>query len=636
MTLLLALLTAHASGVVHDGSTVAPLTALSLDVAVDGRIAEGVARYTFAPVGDGFHFGAALPEGAAVVGLRVRLDGTWIDATAIPAATALPTPDGSLADLLPGDVFSAALPGPSVDPLEVELSWQAILAAEQGAVTLPIPLSDGGLNPSDPTVDWSVEVRGQRALERFEASVGSASLTGGVGAGSGSAALSTLDGGLTLSWTEAPLVFGLEVVAYKPGVDPFTGEGDPDGYALFTVVPGPPDRSARVDTLTAFVVDSSASMQGRPMRLATESAQTWLEQLEPDDRFNLVPYTSIAVPFQGRSPRATEGAVDRAVRFLERQRPAGLSDPTDGLVTALALLDDTVQQRSFFSCGGTTGAGGPPVRDAPIEPVGDPVVVAPYVVWITDGGATIGALDTRDIVEQVVGANAVGASVFAVGVGDGVDRELLEQVTAANRGEVRLAERVGDVPDVVAQLRERIADPVLVQPTASLPGATDLAPAALPDATSGTELVFALRYSAPGQTHLRLTGLRGQGTYDERLAVVLPSVAETTPAVARVWAQLRVADLDRRYLDGETALLGSIEQLVRQYGVSSAVVQLGFVDPDAPTADGALGTYAASDAAGCGCATDRGLAGGVPLLLVGLIALRRRRRPRSSRSVSAG
>lgn len=619
-----------ASGVLYDAQSYGRLLSVDLDVQVDGRIATGTAEYVFDPVVEGLHFATALPEGAAVVDLQARLDGDWVQATAEPAITAQPGPDGSLDDLLAGDVFTVALPGGSLEPVEILISWQIVLRAEDGAVALQIPMSDGGLNPSDPQVRWTGDVVGHGVLSTVSATPGTATLTDGVGRIFGALPLSALDT-LVLGWTEPAALFGLEVRTYRPSFDPFTGEGDPDGYALVTVLPGPPDPGARVDALYTFVLDSSASMQGRPMHTAVAANAAWLRKLKPTDRFNLIPYTSVAVPFRGRAPEATDGAVDRAIAFLERQSPAGLSDPTDGLVTGLALLDDTVQNRSFFSCGGTTGAAqGPPERGAEIGPArGEPVVVAPYVVWITDGGASTGDTDHDTISNAILDANSLGASVFAVGVGGGVDRALLERIAGEHRGEVRYADRVGDVAEVVAGLRDRIANPVLVHPSADVADTTLQAPAALPDVAVGTEMVFAFRYTEPGQTTLRLRGLRGQEEYSERFALVLPGFGNETPAVARVWAQLRARDLDRQVLAGNDAAYTELERLVRNYGVSSDAVTLGFTGAldeygYSPSADMASMGAASKDGAGCGCATPRGLAGGFPMLMLLVLASRRR------------
>lgn len=612
---------AHASGLLYGDDGYVPLRSVDHAVAVDGRLATGTARYVFDPSPSGATVALALPVGAAATDLRVRLGGDWVVAGASVATTAPPTPDGAPGALLPGDVITASLPAGSVEPVEVEVSWQALLVASDGGLRLEIPLSDGGLNPSDPAVSWSATVTSDRPVT---------DLSGDPGL-SGTAPLSDL-GTWTLTWREEPGPFGISVRTYRPPVDPYTGEGEPDGYALVTLLPGPEDPTTRVDTLTAFVIDASASMQGRSWDTAVAGTARWLRASPEDDRFTVVPYTSMAVPFRATAPHATDRSVEAAIAFLERQQPAGLSDPADGLVTGLALLDDTVLGRGFFSCAGTTGAHGPPVAGAPIQPARGPEErVAPYVVWITDGGASTGAVEPDAISEAVAAADAVGASVFAIGVGPDVDRALLQRIAGEHRGEVRYADRVEDVPEVVAALRDRIANPVLVQPRASVRGASQQAPEALPDVTLGTEVVFAFRYRRSGDTAIRLTGIRGQVDHDEVFDVMLPSVATGDPVVARAWAQLRAEDLDRRIRAGDDSVWSELESLVADYGVASEFVVLDFapLDPYAPTADAAA--MSTGSASGCGCATDRSLAGGVPLAVVALVAARRRRstdRPR--------
>ena len=336
---------ALSSGVLYDNQGFRALASLDLTVTVDGRIATGTARYGFAAANGPQTLVVALPDGAAVSSLRAWIDGAWITAGASPGLQPLPpAPGGPIASLLPGDLFFATLPDPLGAPVEIEVVWQDVLSAASGSLSLEIPLADGGLNPSDPVVTLSADLAGNSTIQTVSSNLGSANTTDTGATATASEPLSDLDH-WALAWTEAPLPFGVEVRAFRPEIDPFTGEVDPDGYALVTLVPGAPDPAARVDAIYTFVLDASASMQGRPMNTAVAAASTWLLGLDDTDRFNLVPYTSVAIPFRGRAPRATDGAVSGAIRFLERQRPAGLSDPTDGLVTAISLLDDTVQQR---------------------------------------------------------------------------------------------------------------------------------------------------------------------------------------------------------------------------------------------------------------------------------------------------
>lgn len=605
--------TAWASGVLRDDAGVVPLQDLHVQVEVTGRIAEGVATYAFGPtVGGDATFEASLPEGAVVAGLRYRdRMGEWVTASASPGGPG-PEPTLDTAVVL-YDLSGAAV--------RVELTWQKVLSARAGAVEMAVPLNDGGTNPLGVPVTMAFDVLGlEPVLEATLSPDGEPTVDG-------HDVQATWTGGLddapavTLTWREDAAELAAWVLAFRPAVDPFTGIEAPDGYAVAVLQPGAVDPEDRVDKLFTFVLDTSASMSGHPLAVATEAGGAWLESLEPADRFNLVPYTSHPLPFRARAVTATEEHVDRARAFLDRQRATGLSDPAEALVTALDLEEDTVQSRGFFGCAGTAlGPEGdaPPLPDSPVvTEAARAARVAPYVVWLTDGGASTGRLHPVDIVQDVAAANRVHASLFAVGVGDAADRELLRSVAASNRGEAQFATTVDDVPAVIAALQERIADPLLVAPAVEVPGASLQAPAALPDLTGGHEVVVAFRYATPGDASLSLTGIRGTEDVDEVFEIDLPAADPLWPAVARAWAQLRLADLEARYWAGDTGVYDQILSLVETYGVASDVVPLGF---DAP-ADG----YGSDYGAGCGCG---GSAAPVlwPLLPVALLIRRRRTR----------
>lgn len=599
---------ALASGVLRDPGGVVPLQSLDVAVAVTGRIAEATARYAFAaPEAGSATLDLTLPEGAALAGLRFRQGPEWVEAQALPGGAPGPT----------------SLPLEAL-PVEVEVTWQRVLAAERGALTVTVPLDDGGANPPGVPVDVTFDVTALAAVT--EATL----LPEGVPAVGGTEVLAGWSGTLgaalevSLAWTEEADVLGAEVLAYRPAVDPFTGEEAPAGYALAVLRPGAVEPDARVERLFTLVLDTSSSMQGRSLEVATEAAATFLESLEPTDRFNLVPYTSHALPLRGRAAPATEDRLARAEAFLERQRASGLSDPAEALVTALELADATVHGAGFFGCQGTAlGPDGdlPPLPDQPIRTAdGRDARIAPSVVWITDGGASSGTISRDAIVAEVVAANEPGAGIFAIGIGPSADARLLAAVTRANRGEAYLVADAGEVPGVVAAIRDRIADPLLVAPRVEVPGAVHQAPRTLPDLSGGHEVVLAFRYTEPGEVGLRLTGTRGREDLDEVFAVTLPEEDASLVVVARAWAQLRIADLDARWLAGDTSVEDEILALVEAYGVASVAVPLGFSDGDTGAFLGDPAPF--GDQAACAC-DGGGLAVTWPALLL-LLAVRRR------------
>lgn len=609
--MILALLTpALASGVLYKSSTYGSLGSLDAEVQVAGRVAGTTTLWTWPDLPAGrWTFAAVVPDEASVAGLRYRhAGGEWVSAGTADAESVSvgPGPDGEVSALLPGTVFSTPLPNLDVNgTLELELSWQQVLAADGGRLSVAVPLDDGGLNPTAAAVAVSFSVVGLEPLsDAALAPEGDLAIAGTTAAAGWSGTLGDADAAV-LDWTEEPGAFGVELLAYRPELDPFTGEEGGPGYGLLVLVPGPVDPDARVDQLFTFVLDVSDSMAGAPLETAVAAGSAWLRALAETDRFNVIPYASQAWPFRGTAPLATPGAVDRAVSFLERQTAGGLSDPEEALTTALTLADDTLQHRRFLGCGGTRrgpDGDGPPVAESEITAVDGGLAAAAYVVLLTDGRATSGVTDPAEIAARVREQNGFGASLYALGVGPDVDTALLTQLALDNRGEARFLAGPDDVAEAVAALQERLADPLLVQPEVAVGGAWDPAPAALEDLAGGHELLLAFRFDEAGPTDVLLSGLRGPDDILEFHTIDLPLSDERMPVIARAWAQLRVRDLDGAYGAGDWGAYAELQTLVETYGVASEVVTLAFDSPES-SADGAATAVAGDSAAGCGCTT---------------------------------
>ncbi len=624
---------AWASGVLYRGTDYAELATLDVDVEVAGRVAGATTRWSWPDVPSGrWTFATVVPEGASVSGLRYRqADGDWISAgaTHIDDVVVEDGPDGDLRELLPGEVFSTPLPSFSESgELALELSWQQVLRADEGALSLVVPLDDAGLNPVVPQVSVAFDVVGLEPVIEATLSDGEVTVAGTAAAASWSGELDEVSE-LALTWTEEPGEFGVALLAYRPEQDPFTGETGGPGYGLLVLVPGVVDESVRVDQLFTFVVDTSDSMGGAPLETAVAAGGTWLEALEERDRFNVIPYASQSWAFRATAPTATEGAVERAVAFLERQAASGLSDPAEALTSALDLADDTLQQRHFLGCGGTArGPEGdaPPLADNTIEAADGGLAAAAYVVWLTDGGATVGETDPDAIAWALSDANTLNASLYALGIGAAADTELLGRLARENRGEAGFVADSAGVAEAVGALQARLADPLLVQPEVWVDGGWDQAPAALEDLSGGHELLLAFRFEAVGEAEVRLGGLRGPEDIDQAWTVVLPAVEESHSVIARAWAQLRVRDLDIAWLAGDTSVYSELLDLVETYGVASDVVTVAF-DTSAPeSAEGDAAT-AMVDSAGYGCSSAPP-ALGWPLWAGLLAACLRRRAPR--------
>jgi hypothetical protein len=197
------------------------------------------------------------------------------------------------------------------------------------------------------------------------------------------------------------------------------------------------------------------------------------------------------------------------------------------------------------------------------------------IVFLTDGEATSGVTSTAEIVKDVALANTGGARIFTFGVGDQVNRELLERLGTTNRGAVEYIASNEGIDARVGAFFARIAQPVLSNLSVDF-GERDVTftyPHTLPDLYKGLELVLAGRYSGAGADGGEVV-LRGDlnGTRKEfRARVKFPVEEPQNPFVARLWARRRVESLlSEVRLEGESeARKQEIIQLAERFNIAT-------------------------------------------------------------------
>ena len=147
------------------------------------------------------------------------------------------------------------------------------------------------------------------------------------------------------------------------------------------------------------MLDTSGSMEGEKIEQAREALLYVLEHLNPDDRFNIVEFSTGAREY-ARELVAPSEAED-AARWVERLGATGGTDINLALLTALDM----------------------------VEP-GRPTMI----LFLTDGLPTEGEIDTSRIIANVADAAPENVRLFAFGVGDDVDAILLDTLSSEHHG----------------------------------------------------------------------------------------------------------------------------------------------------------------------------------------------------------
>jgi Ca-activated chloride channel homolog len=335
-----------------------------------------------------------------------------------------------------------------------------------------------------------------------------------------------------LYYSLSPDAIAVNLLSYKPY--------DEDGYFLLLVAP-PVEAaaSAVVAKDVVLVLDTSGSMDGEKIQQAKDAATYVLDHLGPDDRYNIVSFSTATRLFSDKPVPASRRGEGKD--FVKRLNAAGSTDINRALLEALTGAD---AQR--------------------------PTVV----IFLTDGLPTAGETDPDRIVANVSGSAPKSVRLFAFGVGYDVDTVLLDQLSENQRGASSYVQPEQKIDEEVSGFYAKVSAPVLVDVDLKLASVRieDVYPYPLPDLFAGSQLIVAGRYRQGGTSDLTLTGtVNGKPqTYTYRnLTFVERGGNEFIP---RLWAQRKIG-----YLLTQIRLKGPSDELVKE--VVDLSTRFGIVTP---------------------------------------------------------
>ena len=417
--------------------------------------------------------------------------------------------------------------------------------------------------------------------------------------------------------------------------DPLAGSdvaGVSGGY--LTMVLAPPARIVDEDVRPrelVFVLDTSGSMRGFPLEKSKAVVAKAIEGMRANDTFNLITFagkTRILWP----EPRpATEENRELARNFVDglaggggtemmqainqalvqgdanaMPDAAGLANlPADGRMVSVA-----VPYSSIVVDGGRTwlvvreglrlplsmSVSLPTMKDQDpdVELLGrwltldgerrfeiaqagfvERTMTPPMriVMFLTDG--YVG--NDRGII-QAVRDNARSTRVFALGVGNSVNRYLLDSLAREGRGAADYVLLADGADEIVERLSARIATPVLTDIEVAIEGveAFDILPknpaGLLPDLFDAQPILVHARYEAPASGAIEgtvvITGNTGAGRYERRVPVRFSATAPEHASIATLWARAKVDEVLAPHLE-------AVEQGATPPAIKAEVVRLG-------------------------------------------------------------
>src|SRR5262249_17907961 len=230
---------------------------------------------------------------------------------------------------------------------------------------------------------------------------------------------------------------------------------------IFSFIRQPPERVTAEDVMPkeiVFVLDTSGSMEGFPIEKAKECMKLALDNLYPQDTFNLITFSGDTHILFPQPVPATRENLRKAQAFLASRSGSG---GTEMMKAIRAALDPSDKQ--------------------------DHVRI---VCFMTDG--YVG--NDMEIISEV--QKHPNARVFSFGIGSSVNRFLLDKMAEHGRGEVEYVTLNDDGSAAAKRFHERIRNPLLTDISIDWSGlpVTDIYPKQLPDLFGAKPLVINGRY----------------------------------------------------------------------------------------------------------------------------------------------
>ncbi|HEX9973761.1 MAG TPA: VWA domain-containing protein, partial [bacterium] len=328
--------------------------------------------------------------------------------------------------------------------------------------------------------------------------------------------------------------FGLSLLTYRP-------EEKENGFFMLLI--SPKTEIAKDEIINkdlVFILDVSGSMDGEKIKQAKDALQYCIKNLDNDDRFNLISFSTESKLFKKGLVSASEFRND-AINYIDKLEAKGGTNINEALLDALKIEGNVRRPMSL--------------------------------VFITDGLPTVGETNIGNIIDNVAKENKEKIKIFTFGVGYDVNTVLLDKIASVNRAVSDYIEPNEDIDRKISSFYDKISHPVLTDLEINYGKIEieDVYPKKLPDLYQGSQLTVLGRFADEKNTAITLTGKtkdkENKFTYDADFS----APKKENDFLPHLWATRKIGYLmDEIRLHGENKeLKEEIIRLSKKYGVMS-------------------------------------------------------------------
>ena len=320
---------------------------------------------------------------------------------------------------------------------------------------------------------------------------------------------------------------------------------------FFALLVEPPRRPTLADIPGRefiFLLDTSGSMHGFPIDTSKELMRNLLPKLRPTDHFNIVCFSGDNFVWSPTGSRpATEENIREGIDVILKQHGNGGTELMGGLQAAYAIP--------------RVGKG-----------------VSRTVVVATDGYVGVEAQAFRFIRERLDQAN-----LFAFGIGNSVNRGLIEGMARAGLGEPFIVLGPQKAAAEAEKLRQMIDRPLLtdIEVRFGDAGAYEVAPEKIPDLMAARPLLIYGKYRGERPTRIEISGRTGRGAWHHAIDLRPADARKENQALRSLWARKWVELLeDELHMGGGQPVEKAITDLGLFYSLLTPFTSFVAIDSE--------------------------------------------------------
>ena len=305
---------------------------------------------------------------------------------------------------------------------------------------------------------------------------------------------------------------------------------------FFMLMVQPPERSQPEEIVPReyiFVLDVSGSMYGFPLDTAKELIRNLVSGLKETDRFNVILFSGAAVQMSPESVPATAKNIEFAINQIDNHDAGGGTELASALESAIAVPADAGVSRN--------------------------------IVIVTDG-----YISAEQEIFDLINKNLGNTGFFSFGIGDSVNRYLIEGIAKAGLGEAFIVTAPDTAAETADRFRTYIESPLLTDIHVSYDGfdVYDIEPINIPTLFARKPIVIYGKWRGEPSGTIQISGKTGNRDYVQELAVEEITPLESNAAIRYLWARKKVERLtDYGYNHNEEATKKEVTDIGLTYSM---------------------------------------------------------------------